>query len=211
MQTAERDATEASKVQIPYQFLADLKEDIAARRVQSGIDRLQAHRGLLDSLNLAEKNAAAFLGYLAQWVDIGFSHPGVVKELLSRFSKTSRAALPLSDYVHIRMAEAFVSMAEEEFDRAIRHLETILSLEDEIPDKELAAISSFWIGRCHRTEGRYDEALRYTAKGKELALQAGYPKVAAVMRVLEGWVIFQKGRPREAARILQEAQAVLRE
>ncbi len=200
-----------SKIQISDSFLVRLREDIAFRRIDSGMNWLQTHSAIFDSLDPAQKNAAAFLGYLAQWVDIGFSYPGLVKELLARFSKPLRAALPLSDYVHLRMAEGVVAMSEEEFDQAIRHFEMVLSLEDEVRDKELVAISSFWIGRCHRREGRYDDALSYTAKGKELALQLKYPKMASVMRVLESWLIFQEGKPKEAGRILKEAEAVLLE
>ena len=206
---AEEHGARESRIKIPDDFLARLREDIAFRRISSGFAWLEAHRAILETLDPAQKNAAAFLGYLAQWVDIGFGNPGLVKELLSRFSKPSRAALPLSDYVHLRMAEGVVAMSEEEYEKAIRHLEIVLSLEEEVRDKELVAISNFWIGRCHRREGRYDDALSYTAKGKELALELKYPKMAAVMQVLESWLIFQEGRPGEAARILKEAEAVL--
>ncbi len=139
-----------SRIKIPDDFLARLREDIAFRRISSGFAWLEAHRAIFNSLDPAQKNAAAFLGYLAQWVDIGYGNPDLVKELLSRFSKPSRAALPLSDYVHLRMAESVVAMSEEEYEKAIRHLEIVLSLEEEVRDKELVAISNFWIGRCHR-------------------------------------------------------------
>ena len=49
------------------------------------------------------------------------------------------------------------------------------------------------------------------AKARELALELSYPKMAAVMRVLEGWIAFQEGKPEEAARILGEAESVLLE
>ncbi len=200
-----------AKANISDSVLTRLRDDLACRRIESGIDWLENHRALLASLDPSQKNAAALLGYLAQWVDIGFDRPGLVKELLARFPQAVRAALPLSDYVHIRMAEGLVAMSEEDFESAIRHFDAVLSFENEIQDREPIAIANFWIGRCQRRMGRYDNALAYTVKAKQIALDLEYSKMAAVMRVLESWLTFQEGRPQEARRILKEAEAVLLE
>ena len=142
------------KPKVSESILARLRDDLASRRINSGIEWLESHRPLLCALNPSQKSAAALLGYLAQWVDIGFDQPLLVKELLSRFPQDVRAALPLSDYLHIRMAEGFVAMSAEDFESAIRHFETVLSFENEIQDKEPMAIANFWIGRCQRRMGR---------------------------------------------------------
>jgi tetratricopeptide (TPR) repeat protein len=142
-------------------------------------------------------------------VDIGFEGPQLIKSLLPRFPKDSRAALPLLDYLHLRMAEGLVAMAEEDFDQAIRHFAFVESVEEEVRDREMLAISNFWIGRCLRSQGRYDDALSYTVKARELAQDLGYGQMAAVMQVLESWLAFQKGKLQEAARTLQEAEAAL--
>ncbi len=57
--------------------------------------RLEEHRHLLTSFDPEKKNAALFAGYLAQWVDIGFQRPGLVKEIVARFSRV-RARAPAS-------------------------------------------------------------------------------------------------------------------
>ncbi|MGO9270573.1 MAG: tetratricopeptide repeat protein [Terriglobia bacterium] len=199
------------KVKISDNDLARLRDDLVSRRIGAGIDWLENHRALLAALDPSQKNGAVSLGYLAQWVDIGFDQPRLVKELLGRFSQARRSSFPLSDYVHIRMAEGLVAMSEENPESAIHHFETVLSLENEIQDHELAAIANFWIGRCQRKMGRYDSALTYTVKGKELALRLEYPKMAAVMQVLESWLLFQGGKPQEARHILKEAEAALLE
>ena len=199
------------KPMISDNVLSRLSDDIAFRRIDSGIEWLDDHRSLLSSLDPARKNAAALVGYLAQWVDIGFDNPRLAKELLSRFTQGRRATLPLLDYLHLRMAEGYAALSEENLDSAVRHFETVLSFENEIQDKQIVSIANFWLGRCHRTMGRYDSALSFTVKGKELALQMGYPKMAAVMQVLESWLIFQEGRPRESSRILKDAEATLAE
>jgi tetratricopeptide (TPR) repeat protein len=209
--TTAKSLAKITRTKIPDSALTRLREDLVSRRIASGIEWLKNHRILLDSFPSAQKNAAALLDYLAQWVDIGFDRPLLVKELLPRFPQARRASLPLSDYVHIRMAEGLVAMSEEEFEVAIRHFETVLSFEDEVRDREVVAIANFAIGRCQRRTGRYDAALGYTVKAKALALQLGYPKMAAVMQVLESWLNFQEGKSHEARLILKEAEAVLRE
>jgi len=193
------------------ELLRRLRDDIAYRRIDGGMRCLEANRALFDSLAPTQPGAGVLLGYAAQWVDIGHEGPHLVKHLLERFPKDSRAGLPLLDYLHLRMAEGLVAMTEEEFDRAIRHFEFVESVEEEVRDREMLAISNFWIARCLRNQGRYDDALSFTVKARGLAQELGYDKMAAVMQVLESWLAFQKGKLQEAARILQEAEAALRE
>src|SRR5439155_20492341 len=117
--------------------------------------------------------------------------------------------LPVLEYVHLRMAGGLVAISEEEFGKAIRDFQTVLALEDALQDKQVISIANYWMGRCLRRQGRYDDALGYVAKAKELALRLNYPRMAAVMQVLEGWIAFQEGKPEDAARILGEAEEVL--
>ncbi|MBZ5526987.1 MAG: tetratricopeptide repeat protein [Acidobacteriia bacterium] len=195
--------------EIPDEFLKQLREDIAWRRIASGLQCLAAHKQLVESCEPRQKNAAILLEYFAQWVDIGFSGRRLLKRLLSRFSGVRRESLSLLEFAHLRMAEGLMAMAEEEFGKAIKCFETVLALEEEISDKPIMSIANFWVGRCLRRQGRYDDALGYVAKARELALRLKYPKMAAVMHVLEGWIAFQEGHPEEAARILREAEEVL--
>jgi tetratricopeptide (TPR) repeat protein len=194
---------------VPAELLNRLRDDLAHRRIESGMARLEACQRLLETLDPAWENAARLVGYVAQWADAGFASPVPVTHLLARFPKAGRAALPLADYVHLRMAEGFAAMDEEEYAAAIRHFEFVLSVADEIRDGETVAIANFWIGRSLRNQGRYDDALSYTVRAREMALELGCEKMAAVMQSLESWLLFQKGKLREAASILEKAEAVL--
>jgi tetratricopeptide (TPR) repeat protein len=198
-----------TSAEISDEFLAHLKEDLVRRRVGRGLARLEEHHHLLTSFDPTQKNAAVFASYLAQWVDVGFQRPGLVKEIVSRFSRAVRAQLPLRDYLHLRMAEGMVAMSEEAQEEAIRRFDFVLGLEQETDDKELLSIANFWKGRCLRMRGEYDHALAFAVKGRELALRLGHPPMAAVMRVLESWLFFQKGDIKQAIEILQAAEAVL--
>lgn len=190
-------------------LVARLREDIAERRISSGFECLARHAERLEALDMSQPGAAVLLGYVAQWVDIGYGSPDLVKRLLARFPKEARAGLRLLDYLHLRMAEGLAAMAAEEHEQAIEHFRFVESVEEETRDSELLAISNFWIGRCLRKQGRYDDALSYTLTARSLADELGFPKMAAVMRVLESWLCFQKGKLQEAVAILREAEKAL--
>ena len=132
-----------------------------------------------------------------------------MRDLLARFPSACRAELPLLDYLHVRLAEGMVAMAAEDFALAIQHFSFVQSLEGEINDPELLAISNFWTARCLRQIGRYDDALGFASKGRRLALDFGYAPMAAIVQVLESWLAFQKGKLNEAVRLLQEAESAL--
>src|SRR5215813_3145929 len=73
-------------------LLRELKNNVASRQVSKGIALLDAHAHLFSSLDPEQKNAAGFVGYVAQWVDIGYREPALIEKLLGRFSKGARAS-----------------------------------------------------------------------------------------------------------------------
>jgi len=196
---------------IPDQLLAELKDCVAQRRISDGFALLDSHAVLFDSFDAFSRNAPAFLGYLAQWVDIGYREPALVKRLLRCYGLGARSNLSLANYVHVRMAEAMVAMSEEESCEAAGHLDVVLTLAADVDDWELLAIAHYWKARCQRKKGEYDGALAHIIQGRDLALRVGHARMAAVMRVLESWTLFQEGRPKEALHTLAEAQTVLSE
>jgi len=197
-------------------FLSQLREHVAAREIERGIACLRSHQDLIANLDPSQQNAARLLAQLAIWTDIGFSGPPL-REILKRFARSDRSCdsdalrskLSIADYICLRMAEGMAAMVEEAMETAIEHFDFVLSLGEELDDQFLLAIVYFWKGRCLRRRGEYDEALIYTVKGKELALGLGYPRMAAVMQVLEGWLYFQQGKWKEAVRISQAAENAL--
>src|SRR6266853_2148677 len=196
--------------EIPHQLLRDLKLNLVMRQVSSGIELLDAHAHLFTSIDPAQRHAAAFVCCVAQWVDIGYGNPELLERLLARFSRDGRASLPVADYLQLRMAEGLFALLRDHPDEALQQFDLVLSMQEEIEDRELVAIAHFWNARCHRKKGEYDEALKRAGVGRELAQSLGFPKMAAVMRVLESWLLFQKGQYRDAARILDQAEAALR-
>jgi tetratricopeptide (TPR) repeat protein len=195
---------------IPESLLQELRKHLVTRRVSSGFALLDENRRIFAALDPLQRSAAVLVGAVAQWVDIGYGEPELVEQLLSRFSPESRRRLPVGDYLQLRMAQGLLALLHDHPDEALRHFDLVLALQEEVEDKEVVAIAHFWNGRCHRKKGEYDEALKQSAAGRELAQSLGYEKMAAVMRVLESWLHFQRGQRREAAHILDQAEAVLR-
>jgi len=210
MSAAVPEPTIAKNGEIPLQLLRDLKHNLAMRQVSNGIALLDAHSELFAAIDPAKRNGASFVGYVAQWVDIGYAAPDLLEQLLARFPREKRSELTLADYLQLRMAEGLLALLRDHPDEALQHFDLVLSMQEEIKDKEWVAIAHFWNARCHRKKGEYDEALKRAGVGRELAQALGFPKMAAVMRVLESWLLFQKGQYREAERILGQAEADLR-
>lgn len=198
-------------ITIPDEVLAQLKRGITHREIDSGILCLQEHEHLLEHLDANQKNSARLLGYFAQWVDVGFGHPSRLRELLTRFPKEIRAGLPLGEYVDLRMAEGMLAMNDEAVSDAVGHFEIVLALGGDLSDKQSLAVANFWKARCLRKIGEYQEALDSTIKASALAVELGYPKMAAVMHVLESWLIFQGGKSDRAEQILRQAEEALRQ
>jgi tetratricopeptide (TPR) repeat protein len=194
---------------IPDSFLRRLRDDLVHRRTDRGFARLRSHIFLINECHPRTKNATFFLSQLAQWADIGFGQTSQIRELLARFAKVSREELPLRDYIHLQIAGGFSDIRERNHANAIKRLEHVLSIEDEVRDKELIVIANFWIGRCHRQEDRYEHALRYVIRAKEVAVQLKYYELAATAQVEEAWVLFLLGKGNEATTVLDLAEKVL--
>jgi tetratricopeptide (TPR) repeat protein len=181
------------------------------RRIGSGMARLNEYWGRTGRLDPSDPDAAGLLCYIAQWVDAGWREIDVIQDGLSCFPKGRRIALSIVDYAQVLMAEGVVWVAEENIDRALANFNLVLSLRSEISDPATLALAHFWTSRCNRKCGEYDHALHHAAEGYRLATDAGAEPMAAAMRVAESWLLFQKGRTKEALKMLGEAADVLRQ
>jgi len=194
-------------------LLAGLRADLGQRQIGRGMallddfwSELSSNPGHLDSHN---PDSAALLCYIAQWVDAGWRDVDIVQNGLGAFPKGRRATVRLADYIHILMAEGMVWVNEERVDRALENFTRVLTIRHEISDPQLVALAHFWSSRCHRKNGEYDAALSHIAEGYRFATEAGMRPMAAAMQVAESWLLFQKGRTRDALKLLSEADTVL--
>lgn len=196
--------------EIPDSLLQELKLNLAARNVSQGIALLDANTDLVTSLDPEQRNAAGLVVYLAQWIDVGYNKPNLLEAVLGRFPREVRSRLPVGDYLQLRMAEGSLALSQDRPDDARFHFDFVLSLPEEISDKTLVSLAHYWNARCHRRKGEYDDALKHAAIARNLALEMGFERMAAVMQVLESWLHFQKGSRREATQLLERSEEVLR-
>jgi len=192
-------------------LLSGLREDLGLRRIGSGQARLDEYWSATHRFDPRDPDAAPILCYIAQWVDAGWRDADIVQRGLAAFAPGDRSHLRLVDFVHVLMAEGMVFVHEEHVQRALANFGLVLSLKAEISDPQLIALAHFWSSRCHRKAGEYDAALSHAAEGVKYATEAMMEPMAAAMRVAESWLLFQKGRTKDALRLLSEADAVLRE
>ena len=192
----------------PTALLTRLRDDLGFRRIQHGIQTLDALRSRIEALQPAPC-AGILLGLIAQWVDAGFESFPLLARLLERFPKSTRAQLPLLDYLHLRMAEGALAMWHEDVDPAVRHFQLVQSFHGEVDDLELLAIANFWLCRCLRKIGHYDDAQKYAERGEALALECGYTQMAAIVQMTRSWLAFQRGKLHEATTLLRQAEEAL--
>jgi tetratricopeptide (TPR) repeat protein len=181
------------------------------RRIGSGMARLDEYWEKAGQLDPKHPHAAGLLCYIAQWVDAGWRDIDVVQDGLCAFPKGRRIRLRMLDYAYVLMAEGMIWVGEENIERALTNFNLVLSLRAEIADPVVLALAHFWASRCSRKAGEYDNALHHAGEGYRYASEAGMTPMAAAMRVAESWLLFQKGRTKDALKLLEEAEGVLRE
>jgi len=115
--------------EVPGRLLQELKHNLVMRQVSSGIDLLETHKHLFATIGPEQRNAAAFTGCLAQWIDIGYGDPELIEQVLGRFPKEKRSRLPVSDYLHLRMAEGLLALRRDHADEALRQFYLVLSMQ----------------------------------------------------------------------------------
>lgn len=191
--------------------LQDLRRLLQDRQIGAGISLLESYRPQLEQMKAGEHNTGVALGTLAQWVDVGYEGGDLLSQLLARFPSDKRPSLALTDYLQLRLAEAAVAMRREDLPEALDHLRAVMIIEKDIGDSRIAVTAGLWKARCLRKSGEYEQALEVTQESMKLAEAEGLPHLAALLRTLESWMVFQRGESKEAVRILQEAEAVLRE
>jgi tetratricopeptide (TPR) repeat protein len=192
------------------ELFQELRGSLQDRRIQAGIALLEQHKADFAAVTPEQCLGGLALGCLAQWLDVGFDCEDLLLTLLDRFQRKSRHTLPITDYIHLRLAEGVIAMRREDLAEAVRHLDAALMVNEEIEESETVAMARFWKARCLRKAGEYDQALEITQRGRDLARSTGLHYVAAVIQTLESWLLFQKSKTKEALRLLQEAEAVLR-
>jgi tetratricopeptide (TPR) repeat protein len=194
----------------PIGLTTPLTEALSGRRIEEGFELLEQVAVGLGEFRPEDARAAHFVLCLAEWVDAGYSDHRLIEMLLQRFSAEQRRKLPISEYLLLRMAEAFACIAKEDADSAITLLQFVLQAERELNDPRLMVLAHFWKGRAHRKKGEYDAASRDIAEARRLGSRVHESKLTSLIHIQEAWINFQLGRAKEGLRLLDQAEAGLK-
>ncbi len=197
-------------MQLGLAFLRKLDDALVERRVSEGFRLLERAGEAVDQLAPGDPHAASYLLNLAQWVDLGFRDHHLIESLVKRFSAVRRAEMKLEDFIQLRMAEALAAFASEDAGLAIAILEKVLAIQPDVPDPKLLFVAHYWMGRAHRQKGEYELAMHHILEAKQTAQQMHAPRLIAVTQIHESWMLFQRGRRKEAFRLLDEAETELK-
>jgi tetratricopeptide (TPR) repeat protein len=222
-QKSHRDIGPAIATQIaePYRFLLPLKEAIALRQIAIATTLVLRHFDAIVEIDPLHENAAATLGYFAQWMEMsGSAHRvlrphssclALVGACLARFPRPPRPSLRLLDCAHLRMVEGFLSMHAEEYDGAIRNFSWILSpaVRDELGNGDLVAVAASAVAKAYSRKGAYKDALPYADDAIAIARESGWKELAAAIGVIKAWILFQLKKPTQAIEILHQSESVL--
>ncbi len=192
-------------------LLTNLKADIDYRRIQQGVDRISSSAQLMEQFDPSLKNAAEFVGVLAQWCDLGQSDISMVRNLIAKYDKEDRSRLPVSEYLHLRMAEGLVSMKDQSLETALDHFELVVKLGSETAPWDVLTITHHWMARCQRKKGQYAAALTHIRKALELQTRHGHAPNQVPARVLESLILFDLGDTEHAIANLRQAEVILDE
>lgn len=189
-------------------FAEQLETALRVDRIDEGIALLSNAQAEMSGLDCSNAEAARILLLYAQWIDAGFRDYRLLLELVERFPPARLNELPFRDYVRVRLAGAFADFSRGELDAAIATLSSILNIGGDISDAGIEALAHFWRGRAHRKTGEYEAELEDMIGARRLAGESD-SFFAALIEIQQSWLLFQKGQTKEAARLLDRAEAVL--
>ena len=192
-------------------WLTAMTDCLRRRSIAEGIKLLNRAEGAWASLELNDRHGAEVLLMLAQWVDVGYRDPVLLRERLDRLTGATREQMGVAAYMRVRMTEAFYALSTNDAEGAIRILGGLLQMEDVFQDAELKALANLWKARAHRKKADYDAARDHLQAALDLALGLdGSEALVAIIKIQQAWIVFQYGDSAGALRTLDEAEAGLK-
>lgn len=194
------------------QFVKDLSRALNLRHISEGMPMLDRTEAAWAKLLPEDPHSTELLLLIAQWVDVGYRNYHLLDSLLIKFSAKHRRKLPLEDYLRLRMVEGFRALSADDMDAAIETLDFVLRAECGTAEQDMMTLAHFWKGRAHRKKGEYEIALKEIVQAREQAQRFSRNAVfTAVIQTHEAWLLFQKGLRKDALRLLNHAEAILKD
>jgi tetratricopeptide (TPR) repeat protein len=185
-----------------------LEELLLCRNVKEGFRLLDNATDVFARIDPKDTAGIALALSLAQWVDLGYRDLHFLEKVMKQLP-TRSPELPFVDVIRLNLLEAYRSLATENSDDAILCLERCIVAVELLPPS-LIFVTHFWKGRTHRKKGDYANAALHILAARECAEALGRPKLIAVTKIHESWLVFQHGETARALKLLDEAEEELK-
>jgi tetratricopeptide (TPR) repeat protein len=197
---------------VDREWFIQLVDCLRRRSIAEGIKLLDQAEPVWEALEPSDKHGSEVLLMLAQWVDVGYRDPQLIRRRLDQLTGFAREELSMFAYVRVRMTEAFYALSTNDAAGAVQILDGLLRLEDVFLDGDLRAFANLWKGRAHRKKADYVKAHEHLGIALEIANSLpGSEGLLAIIKIQLAWIIFQHGDGACALQMLSEAEEVLKQ
>jgi len=114
------------------EWLIAMMDCLRKRSIAEGIKLLNRAEAAWGALELEDRHGAEVLLMLAQWVDVGYRDPQLLRERLDRLTSAQREQMGVAAYVRVRMTEAFYALSTNDAEGTIRILGGLLQMAGEL-------------------------------------------------------------------------------
>jgi tetratricopeptide (TPR) repeat protein len=165
-----------------------------------------------DRFNGQYENETAFVALVlcgAQLHDLGYRDLDWFEDLHRRLPNRTQE-MTVSSFTRSELIDAYLSFATDQTDAAIERLSRVLHYSRTTAPANLLFIAHFWKGRAHRQKGEYETAHFHISQAQTIAISMEAPRLVAVTKIHESWLVFQSGERKRAFELLDEAEAELK-
>lgn len=192
------------------ELLSRLESLVQSRSIQDGFALLdELRRGIRAERNVSTASRIPLALCLAQWIDLGYHDHTIFVAAMNRLPKRN-AEMSFLDIMRLNLVEAYSCFSGEDPDRAIALLKQTATAGTDLLPEYLVFLTHFWKGRAHRKKGDYKNAALHINEAKNSAGRLQNPRLVAVTKIHESWLVFQNGDIRRALQLLDEAEAELK-
>ena len=137
-------------------------------------------------LSPGDKYAANVVSCVAQLLDRDLALRGTLKHLLDTFETVPRESLPVVDAAHLELAKGILQFHDgNNLSSVIDQLALARTLADLAAEKNLLAISRYYLVRCHCKQGNFGSAVREGRETEDM-LDSGKNRVLARIQMNRG-------------------------
>ena len=191
-------------------LVEELQTYLHDRDIDKGFQALDLVFAQRQSLFAGLPQEIALLFSMAQWIDLGYVVNPSFETMMTAFSEVDQTKLLLEEFLQLRMVQAFCCMTSMQYDKAIFLLETTLGPGENLMSTYQQFVGHFWLGRACRLAGDFVKSLPHFRAARALADRIHAPRLSAVSKIHESWLVFHNGKRHEALTLLDEAEAELR-